>query len=399
MSSPFKKASRTQAKARVALAGPAKAGKSFTSLRLAFALAHANGGKGRVAAIDTEHGSLAKYVGEKPDDFPFEFDVIELTNYGPIKYVQMIEAAAKEGYDALVIDSLSHAWEGAGGVMDMIDAKGGKWSAWKDVTPQHRTMVDAILAAPLHIICTMRVKTDWIVEEETRNGKTTSTPKKVGMATVQRAGMDYEFDLLGRLDNEHVLRVEGSRCAALDGKVVTKPDAHFFAPFIEWLGVGRPQEPEPKFEPAKKVEAEKEPKATTKVKSKAKEQSPAETTPVAETPTPATTPAPSTEEKPISKVRLSKLQRLKSYKDMLGMTGEQWSAALKKRGVTTAKDLDDAALDEFMLKLQTLVTAKDLLGKNPQPSTNGTGHDKSDPAGSGAAYDDKANLMSNGKPY
>jgi hypothetical protein len=382
-SNPFQKATRTQARARVAFAGPAKAGKSFTSLRLAFALAHANGGNGRVAAIDTEHGSLAKYAGENPDGHPFEFDVIDLRSYGPTKYQQLIEAAAKQGYAALVIDSLSHAWEGAGGVMDMIDAKGGKWSAWKDITPQHRAMVDAILAAPIHVICTMRVKTDWIVEEEVdKNGHKKSTPKKVGLATVQRAGMDYEFDLLGRLDNEHVLRVEGSRCAALDGKVVTKPDALFFQPFIDWLGTGRPQEAEakPEFKPAAEAKTEGKPAETI-----AKPTEP--TKPVD---------APKSEAKE-SKARQSKYERLREYKKLLGMSDEQYKAALAKRGVASAKELDDLQLDELCTKLSTMITARQIFhgddGKNGHTDTKsaaGTTH---------PAFDPNANLLPDGKPY
>src|SRR5437016_2786217 len=58
-SNPFTKAVKYNAKGRVALIGPAGGGKSFTALVLARALA---GPTGKIAAIDTEHGSLSKYA-------------------------------------------------------------------------------------------------------------------------------------------------------------------------------------------------------------------------------------------------------------------------------------------------------------------------------------------------
>src|SRR4051812_12869061 len=98
----FKKALREQARARVAIDGPAKAGKSFTALRLAFALGR------KVAAIDTEFGSLSKYAGASPDgEGPFDFDVVELKKFAPDQYIAAIHDAESSGYEVLVIDSLS----------------------------------------------------------------------------------------------------------------------------------------------------------------------------------------------------------------------------------------------------------------------------------------------------
>lgn len=241
----FKKATRKASKLRLALDGPAGSGKTFTGLRFAFALG------ARVAVIDTERGSASKYQGENPDGIPFEFDVLELTSFSPSEYTAAIEEASRHGYDALLIDSLSHAWEGTGGALDLVDKKssegrGSSFSAWKDVTPLHRKMVDAILNAPLHVIATMRSKVEYVLEEETnRHGRTVQVPRRVGMAPVQRAGMEYEFDIYGSMDQQtHTLTISKSRCRAVADQKVVMPGAAWLAPVVEWLTTGTPT-PEP----------------------------------------------------------------------------------------------------------------------------------------------------------
>ena len=249
----FTPAKRYQLKLRMALCGPSGSGKSYSALRFAFALG------AKVAAIDTEHGALSKYQGLNPDGVPWHFDVLELSHYAPTNYTAAIKEAGRLGYDAIIIDSLSHAWEGAGGALDQIDKKGGnKFTAWKDVTPQHRGMVDAILGAPLHVIATMRTKTEYVLET---NEKGKSVPVKVGTQPVQRAGMEYEFDVVADMDLSHVLTVSKTRCPAIDQEVVSQPSAHWLTPVVEWLGVGRAveapkakPESEPKPEPIKEPE-------------------------------------------------------------------------------------------------------------------------------------------------
>lgn len=230
----FKKAERTKLKGRIALDGPSGSGKSYTALRAAFAL-----GK-RVAVIDTEYGSASKYAGESPDGTPWEFDVCELKDYGPDKYCQAINAAAKSGYDVIVIDSLSHAWTGEGGALDMVDRKasegrGNSFTAWRDVTPMHRRMIDTILACPAHIIATMRTQTEYVMEPDEKGRL---VPKKIGTKPIQRAGVEYEFDVVGDIDIDHILKITKSRCSVLQDARAVKPNAEFWTPFKAWLDKG-----------------------------------------------------------------------------------------------------------------------------------------------------------------
>lgn len=225
----FQKATKKMAKARVALAGPSGAGKTYSALIAATVLAQG----GKVAVIDTERGSASLYSET------FDFDVLELNTYSPKTYTEAIHAAEKAGYAVIVIDSLSHAWEGEGGALDMLDQfagrSGNQFSAWKDVTPVHRRMVDAMLQSPCHVVVTMRSKMDY-VQEKNKDGKTEI--RKVGMNPIQRAGMEYEFTLVVDLDINHKAVVSKSRCSLMDDKSDYKPGPAFWQPFLDWLNSG-----------------------------------------------------------------------------------------------------------------------------------------------------------------
>lgn len=227
----FKQATRQQSKLRMTIDGPAGSGKTYSALRFAHALAQG----GKIAFIDTERGSASKYVGESPDGIPWMFDVLELTQFSPEKYTEAIVAAGKMGYAVLIIDSLSHAWEGTGGALEIKQKYGESWSAWRHVTPIHNRMVDAILQAPCHVITTMRSRIDYVQEVDS-HGKTVI--RKVGMAPIQRPGMEYEFDILGDMDWAHMFTVSKSRCSAVADKSFEKPGPEFMAPVIEWLTSG-----------------------------------------------------------------------------------------------------------------------------------------------------------------
>ena len=225
----FTKATVHQARLRLALIGPAGSGKTYSALGVATHLGQ------RIAVIDTERGSASKYAGL------FAFDVLELTSFAPQTYVQAIQTADAAGYDVLVIDSLSHAWMGKDGALEMVDRagkrspSGNSFAAWRDVTPHHNAMVDAILACRAHVIATLRAKTEY-VQDKDAHGKTVI--RKIGLAPVQRDGLEYEFDVVGDLDQDHTLVVTKSRCPALADTVMSKPGQPLAEALRAWLGQG-----------------------------------------------------------------------------------------------------------------------------------------------------------------
>lgn len=232
----FAPAVKYESKLRLAFVGPSGSGKTYSALRVAFGIV---GPKGRVCVIDSERGSAAKYAG----DFP-PYMVGNLERHAPQDYVRAIRLA-EQAADIIVIDSLSHAWAGRGGALEMVDqiAKRSRaansFAAWRDVTPAHNELVDALMGSRCHIIATMRSKTEYVIEKDERTGK--SVPRKVGLAPVQRDGVEYEFDVVGDIDHDHNYVVSKSRCSAVSDAVIHKPGEEFARILTVWLaGEARP---------------------------------------------------------------------------------------------------------------------------------------------------------------
>lgn len=254
MSMTFQKATKKSARLRMALIGVAGAGKTYTALSIAQNLGQ------KVAVVDTERGSASKYSDQ------FDFDVMEMESYGPKTYVDAIHAAEEAGYDVLIIDSLSHAWAGKDGALEMVDRaakraqSGNTFGAWRDVSPLHNQMVDAIVSSRIHIIATMRAKTEYVQERDPKSGRT--TVRKIGLAPVQRDGLEYEFDVVATIDADNNLIVGKTRCPALAGQVINKAGREIARDLKNWLTDGAAPDDE-RISRAKTVPvAEQEPEVT-----------------------------------------------------------------------------------------------------------------------------------------
>jgi AAA domain len=225
----FRRAVKHGANLRFAVCGPSGSGKTYTLLTLASELG------GPIALLDTEHGSASKYADI------FEFDVLELDSYDPLRLIELIDDAVEHQYRVLCIDSLSHFWIGKDGELEKVDRAvrrmqtPNSFAAWKQVTPIHNALIDKIISAPLHVLVSMRSKTEWILDRDDR-GKT--VPRKVGLAPVMRDGIEYEFDVCGEMDQENTLQVTKSRCPKLSGGVFPKPGRELADVLKDWLGTG-----------------------------------------------------------------------------------------------------------------------------------------------------------------
>ena len=205
----FRKAQRRKAKLRLAITGTAGSGKTYGALLIAFGLG------GKIAMIDTENGSgdLYSNLGD--------YDVYTLSApYKPDSYISLIHEAEQSGYNTVIIDSLSHAWNGEGGLLDFHTQivssmkSGNSYVAWGKVTPLQNQLVDCILASPCHIIATMRSKTEYVQKND--NGHTEI--HKVGLAPVQRDGIDYEFTTVFDTNNDHITVVSKDRTGIFGDK-------------------------------------------------------------------------------------------------------------------------------------------------------------------------------------
>jgi len=225
----FSKATRKKSKLRLALCGTSGSGKTYSSLLIA------KGIGGKIALIDTENKSASLYEGIA------DFDVAEISPPFTVeKYISAIKEAELAGYDTLIIDSLTHAWAGQGGLLEEVDkrnssGKGNSFTAWREVTPMQNKLIDSILQSSMHVIVTMRTKTAYELE---KNDKGKVIPVKKGMAPIQREGLEYEFTAEFDMDNEKHVAIAGKdRTGLFDGKIFI-PDEETGKTLAQWLDSG-----------------------------------------------------------------------------------------------------------------------------------------------------------------
>ena len=234
----FQKAIKQEAKLRLAIAGPSGSGKTYTALAIAQYLTDKP-----VALVDTEHGSASKYADI------FSFDVMNLEPpFHPDRIIEAIRDAQAAGYGAIIQDSMSHIWNGTGGILEIVDDIAARsnskntFAAWKQGTPIYNHLIDSIIQSDIHVIATMRSKQDYIMTEREKDGRKYQTPEKVGMAPIQRDGFEYEFDIMLTLDSENSATVTKTRCSALQGGFFRKPGQEIAQIMREWLSGEKPKE-------------------------------------------------------------------------------------------------------------------------------------------------------------
>jgi len=191
----FKEASRTDIRMKMALAGKSGAGKTLGALLIAKGIVK---DAEKIGVAQTEAGRSQCYINQIG-----KFKVLEMAPpFSPDSFIKVIEAAEKAGLKCLIIDSVSDEWAGTGGALDIhsniSDTTKNSYTAWKKVTPQHDALFNKILQSPIHIIATIKKKTDYILEN--RDGK--QVPRRVGVKDIAREDTEYKWILQLDLDQE-----------------------------------------------------------------------------------------------------------------------------------------------------------------------------------------------------
>ena len=228
----FRKAERKQVKLKIGFSGSSGSGKSYSSLVTAFGIC---GDWSKIAVIDTENGSAELYsdLGD--------YSVCPISPpFTPQKYREAIHEAEKEGFEVLIIDSLSHAWSGEGGMLDMqnnavkASRSGNSYVAWREVTPEHNRLVDAILQSPMDVIVTTRAKAEYVVTDE--NGK--KGYKKIGLAPIFRDGLEYELTTFFDITQEHLANASKDRTGLFGANDFFTPTEETGKKLNEWRNGG-----------------------------------------------------------------------------------------------------------------------------------------------------------------
>lgn len=217
----LQKSQRSQVKIKMALQGPSGSGKTMSAILIAQGLTNNNLTK--VALIDSENGSGSLYAHLGG------YNVLNLdTPHSPERYIEAIEVCEKAGMEVIIIDSISHCWD------FLIDyhasLQGNSFTNWNKITPRQKAFVDKILQSNAHIICTMRVKQDYVLSE--KNGK--MVPEKVGLKAIQRDEISYEFTIVFDIDNKHFAVSSKDRTLLFEGKPQFVITAHTGKKILDW---------------------------------------------------------------------------------------------------------------------------------------------------------------------
>jgi len=189
----LRQATRTKAKIRLGLSAVSGGGKTYSAILIAKGLS--NGDLSKVAIIDTENGSADLYAHMG------NYNVLTLNApFSPERYIDAIKTCEDAGMNVIIIDSITHEWDGKGGCLQIQEQLGGKYQDWAKVTPRHQAFIDAILQSKCHMITTVRRKQDY---EMTKDAGGKMKVEKAGLKEVTREGFEYELTANIELDIRH----------------------------------------------------------------------------------------------------------------------------------------------------------------------------------------------------
>lgn len=148
----MKDAKREAVPPLISLWGMSGSGKTLSALYLARGIV---GETGCITLIDTENGRAKFYADEVGGWKHIDMQPA----FSPEKYSAAFRFCEENGADIIIVDSMSHVWEGEGGVIDMAENIGGaglyKWNAPKLAL---KRMMNSVMRSSLPVIFCVRAK-------------------------------------------------------------------------------------------------------------------------------------------------------------------------------------------------------------------------------------------------
>jgi len=223
----LRKATRQKAKIKLGLSAVSGGGKTYSAILIAKGL---TGDLSKVAIIDTENNSadLYAHLGD--------YNVLPLqAPYTPERYIQAITACEAAGMECIIIDSITHEWNGKGGILDIHGSMtGNSFTNWAQVTPRHQKFIDKILQCSCHVITTVRRKQDY---DMVKDGNKTVV-NKAGLKEETREGFEYELTANLELDIKHNANALKDRTGLFMGNPPFTPSEETGVMIREWCDTG-----------------------------------------------------------------------------------------------------------------------------------------------------------------
>lgn len=224
----LQKAQRHQVKLRIGLSGPSGFGKTYSALLMAYGITN---NWNKIALIDTENksASLYSHLGD--------FNVLSLDEpFSPERYLEAIKLCEDSDIELIIIDSISHEWQGKGGCLEIHEQLGGRFQDWAKVTPRHNAFIDAIILSKCHLITTSRSKVDYSLDKD-GNGKT--KVMKLGTKAITREGFEYELTVnFEFLNDKHLVQASKDRTELFSGKPEFIINSSTGKKLIDWCNQG-----------------------------------------------------------------------------------------------------------------------------------------------------------------
>jgi hypothetical protein len=224
----LKKASKEQIKLKIGLSGPSGYGKTYSALLLAYGITN---DWSRIAVIDTENNSASLYAHLG------EFNVLRLDEpFTPERYIYAINLCqAIQDIDVIIVDSITHEWQGKGGCLQIHEQLGGRFQDWAKVSPRHQAFIDAIINSKCHMITTVRSKIDYSLDTSS-NGRTRVV--KHGTKEITREGYEYELTVNFELINDrHLAKASKDRTGLFMDKPEFVINPAIGKKLVEWCSV------------------------------------------------------------------------------------------------------------------------------------------------------------------
>lgn len=220
-----KKARREKQKAIIGYIGPSGSGKTVSALRTAYGMmleAYPEASEAelwaKIGVADTEHGRSLLYWNEQFGDMRVG-DFIHIDFNAPYtteRYNGAVKALKAEGCEVIIIDSLSHNWQGEGGIIEThSNMAGNSFQNWGKLSSETTNLIKTLTRNDVHILCTLRTKTEYALEE---NDKGKMAPRKIGTKPVQKDELEYEFMINFNVNMDHLAETSKDNTRLFEGQ-------------------------------------------------------------------------------------------------------------------------------------------------------------------------------------
>jgi hypothetical protein len=184
----------TGVKIVLGIAGTSGSGKTYTAIKIARGMVDK---PSEIGFLDTENkrGSLYYNILDAP------FLIADLyPPFSPRRYITSIKEFQESGIKVLVIDSISHEWEGEGGCDDIANAPKAdgserKVANWIGAKKEHKAFMNALLQSNVQIICCIRAR-------EKTDFKNPAKPISQGIQPICEKSFMFEMTASVMMDDE-----------------------------------------------------------------------------------------------------------------------------------------------------------------------------------------------------